>query len=189
VGYAESSVNRIAAVAGVSIKTLYRHFDNKDDLFSAVIQAACSPSGQERSDREPAGAPEGPSWFPEPPAVALPLAGVEYLRHTLSKDQLALYRVVTRDAHRFPEIGRRYRDEAVGRQIALFVRYLDRWKSSSAWKVADKHEAADIFIGLLKAGVFDDALHGRRQPDEEEISRRAQHAADRILTLFVAGKV
>jgi AcrR family transcriptional regulator len=25
----------------VSIKTLYRHFDNKEDLFVAVIQTAC----------------------------------------------------------------------------------------------------------------------------------------------------
>ncbi len=34
-GYVEASVNHIAAVAGVSIKTLYRHFDSKDELFSA----------------------------------------------------------------------------------------------------------------------------------------------------------
>jgi AcrR family transcriptional regulator len=40
-GFAGSSVNRIAENAGVSIKTLYRHFDNKDDLFVAVIQTAC----------------------------------------------------------------------------------------------------------------------------------------------------
>ena len=40
-GYAEASVNRIAAAAGVSIKTLYRHYDSKDDLFSAVMEAAC----------------------------------------------------------------------------------------------------------------------------------------------------
>jgi len=40
-GYAEASVNQIAATAGVSIKTLYRHFESKDDLFSAVMQAAC----------------------------------------------------------------------------------------------------------------------------------------------------
>jgi len=41
-GYAESSVNRIAKEAGVSIKTLYRHFESKDDLFSAVMEAACA---------------------------------------------------------------------------------------------------------------------------------------------------
>ena len=37
-GYAGASVNHIAAAAGVSIKTLYRHYDSKDDLFSAVMQ-------------------------------------------------------------------------------------------------------------------------------------------------------
>src|SRR5438128_2242521 len=31
-GYAESSMGRIADAAGVSIKTVYRHFENKDDL-------------------------------------------------------------------------------------------------------------------------------------------------------------
>src|SRR6516165_9354722 len=40
-----SSVNRLLAPAGVSIKTVYRHFDNKDDLFSAVMQAACREDG------------------------------------------------------------------------------------------------------------------------------------------------
>lgn len=35
-------------------------------------------------------------------------AGREYLRHLLSEEQLALYRVVTRDADRFPELGRQY---------------------------------------------------------------------------------
>jgi TetR/AcrR family transcriptional repressor of mexJK operon len=41
----------------VGIKAVYRHFENKDDLFSAVMQAACGPetfgelSGQERENR------------------------------------------------------------------------------------------------------------------------------------------
>ena len=30
-------MNRIAQDAGVSIKTLYRHFESKDELFGAVI--------------------------------------------------------------------------------------------------------------------------------------------------------
>ncbi len=46
-GYGESSVNRIAAAAGVSIKTLYRHFESKDELFNAVMQAACSDTGNQ----------------------------------------------------------------------------------------------------------------------------------------------
>jgi len=44
----------------------------------------------------------------------LPQAGAEYLRHILSQDQLALYRVVARDAHRFPELGWRYQEATTG---------------------------------------------------------------------------
>src|ERR1700754_2283655 len=103
-GYAGSSVNRIAAGAGVSIKTLYRHFDDKDDLFIAVIQAACTTSP--RTD--------DPAWFDRPPPAGLAEAGGEHLRHMLSDDQLALYRVVTRESQRFPELGRRYQRDVLG---------------------------------------------------------------------------
>src|SRR3984893_2618135 len=109
-GYAEASVNQIAATAGVSIKTLYRHFESKDDLFSAVMQAACGKtSGDSDEQDEPA-----PTWYVLPPAEALPQAGAEYLRHVLSQDQLALYRVGVRDADRFPELGGRYREGTTG---------------------------------------------------------------------------
>ncbi len=59
-GYAQTSMDRIAETAGVSIKTVYRHFENKDDLFSAVMQAACSPGGFEelkgkKQDQAPLG--------------------------------------------------------------------------------------------------------------------------------------
>jgi AcrR family transcriptional regulator len=110
-GYAEASVNQIAATAGVSIKTLYRHFESKDELFSAVMQAACGKMSDAEipEDDEPP-----PAWYDSAPADALPKAGEEYLRNVLSQDQLALYRVVTRDAHRFPGLGRRYHEETTG---------------------------------------------------------------------------
>ena len=54
-GYAEASVNAIAASAGVSIKTLYRHFESKDELFAAVMQAACGnmPGARRLNGRRP----------------------------------------------------------------------------------------------------------------------------------------
>ena len=44
--YAETSMDSIAKAAKVGIKTVYRHFEDKDDLFIAVIQAACQPQGK-----------------------------------------------------------------------------------------------------------------------------------------------
>jgi AcrR family transcriptional regulator len=52
--YAETSMDSIAKAAKVGIKTVYRLFEDKDDLFTAVIQAA----GEE----------ETPAWFAHPPS-------------------------------------------------------------------------------------------------------------------------
>ncbi len=178
-GYAEASVNHIAAAAGVSIKTLYRHFDSKDELFSAVMEAACGrESGAEETP---------PAWYALPPAEALLAAGEDYLRHVLSADQVALYRVVTRDAHRFPELGRRYQEETAGGRDATFAGYLNLWGARAGWVVRDQRAAARVFAGLLKARIFDEVLLGLRQPPEAEIAERAQEAAQSILLLLRAG--
>jgi AcrR family transcriptional regulator len=180
-GYAEASVNRIAAAAGVSIKTLYRHYESKDDLFSAVMQAACGKSPGESDEQDAA----QPTWYDLPSAEALPQAGAEYLRHVLSADQLALHRGVVRDSHRFPELGRRYREVTTARG-AIFIGYLDRWADREGWIVRDKHSAADAFAGLLKAGIFDEALLGLHEPSNDEIIDQAQSAAQNMLLLFRA---
>lgn len=176
-GYGGASVNDIAAAAGVSIKTLYRHFDDKDDLFSAVMQAACG-----RTERDKA-----PAWYALPPGEALPQAGKEYLRHLLSPDQLALYRVVVRDAHRFPELGRRYHEVTAGGRDAVFAAYLDLWCGREGWAVRDKHGAAQVFAALLKARLFDEAVLGLKPPSEARIAAQARSAAAAMLLLLRAG--
>ena len=188
-GYAQTSMDSIATAAGVSVKTVYRHFDNKDDLFSAVMQAACSANGfgdLDDGQQVPAQQPERP-WFSKPPRVAFVAAGVDYLQHVLSKEQLALYRVVTRDAHRFPDLGRRYREEVVEQRNAFLVRYLDRWAPSEKWKIKDSRRAANTFASLLRAGIFEDALHGIHEPTEAEIATHARMAAHSMQVLLKAG--
>jgi AcrR family transcriptional regulator len=185
-GYANTSMDSIAKAAEVGIKTLYRHFENKDDLFSAVMQAACNPEAFDEVSgewKQLADEPERP-WMSKPPRTALVAAGIEYLQHVLSDEQLALYRVVTQDAHTFPELGRRYREQVIERAHDVFARYLTRWISAEKWKVKDKREAASAFTALLRAGVFEEALHGLRRLSDSEIAAQARGAAAKMLVLL-----
>jgi len=188
-GYAKTSMDSIAVAAGVGIKTVYRHFLNKDDLFSAVMQAACHPAAFEEpglAGEDQAAETEKP-WFSEKPATALVAAGTEYLQHVLSDEQLALYRVVTQDAHRFPDLGRRYKEQVIDHRNEIFIRYLERWAPVEKWRLKDHYGAANTFTGLLRAGVFDDALHGLCKLDAMELADQARSAAARMLVLLNSG--
>lgn len=188
-GYAQTSMDSIAKIAGVGIKTVYRHFEDKNDLFSAVMQAACNPDGFDPvSGRwtEPEDEPERP-WFLEPPHSALVAAGIEYLHHVLSDEQLALYRVVVRDADRFPELGRRYQEQVIERAHEVFLRYLARWIPIEKWKIREKRGAAEAFTALLRAGLLEKALYGTNRASGTEIAAHARAAAAKMLILLNSG--
>lgn len=179
-GYAGSSVNRIAADAGVSIKTLYRHFENKDDLFTAVIAHACAQGEVDTRT---------PPWLELPPLKALTEAGVAQLRFALSSPQLGLYRVVTRDAPRFPVLGQIYREHVRGGRNDVFRRSLAAWPPITRSHVTDPDRAADVFFALLQSEELTAALHTDALPDDARIRRRAEEAAQDLLALVAASRL
>jgi AcrR family transcriptional regulator len=178
-GFAGSSVNRIAENAGVSIKTLYRHFDNKDDLFVAVIQTACKANQ----------GVEEPPWPNLPPLEGLTLAGSEHLAFVLAAEQVALYRVVTGEAQRFPELGQRYRAEVVGDRIARLIRYFDRWPKTLRTKIREPLRGAQTFRVLLQGDLLETAMLGGPVPGTDELRKQAHDAAAVLLTLIKAGLI
>ncbi len=68
----------------------------------------------------------------------------------------------------------------------VFVRYLDRWIPAENWKVRDRRGAALVFAALLRAGIFEEALHGLRKFSDSEIAVHARHASAHMLVLLNA---
>jgi AcrR family transcriptional regulator len=93
-GFAQGSMDGVAAEAGVGKQTIYRHFRSKEALVEALVEAMCAPE------------------VVEPPPSSLPI--VERLRQLLlaftdgvaSPDSIHLYRAVVAEADRMPGLGR-----------------------------------------------------------------------------------
>jgi AcrR family transcriptional regulator len=185
-GYSQTSMDGIAESAQVSVKTIYRHFENKDELFSAVMQVVCDENGVPSGDQNLASLAARFPWFDDASRQGLAAGGKEYLDHVLSEEQLSLYRVVTRDAHRFPELGRRYQREVVSGRTEILVKYIDHCARTNKWKVKSPRNAANVFEALLRAGLFEEVLHGISTFEENDIVAHARSVANIMWKLMQA---
>lgn len=183
-GFAGASMDVIAKSAGVSVKTIYSHFENKSELFSKVMIAACNdhllseeiPSDEVLSERF--------SWFRDATQRGLMEAGGEYLRHLLSEEQLALYRVVTRDANRFPELGLQYQKNIAQGRTRILIAYLRSVTRTNAWAKRDSTQDAALYEALLRAGIYEEALHGLLNVDSDLIDKHARSSSKTMWKLI-----
>jgi TetR/AcrR family transcriptional repressor of mexJK operon len=176
----------IAEAVEVSVKTICRHFENKDELFSAVMQAVCGDDGIPLREQNAAALTLQYPWYDDASVHGLTAGGTEYLNHVLSDEQLSLYRVVTGDAHRFPELARRYHGEVVSGRTDIFVKYVDHCSRTNKWKINSPQNAGNLFEALLRAGLFEEALHGIRTLEIAEIVAHARSAANVMWKLMQA---
>ncbi len=185
-GFAGASMDGIAKSAGVSVKTIYSHFASKEELFSRVMTAACTdhllseelPSDEVLAQRF--------SWFSEANQRGLMEAGREYLRHLLSEEQLALYRVVTHDAGRFPELGRQYCKSFSRGRTGILAAYLRSVARRRSWAKRDAAQDAALYEALLRAGIYEEALHGLLTVNPDVIDEHARSSAKTMWKLLTA---
>jgi TetR/AcrR family transcriptional regulator, mexJK operon transcriptional repressor len=102
-GYGSTTIEAVAARAGISKRTFYDRFDGKAALFAAVVHRLIEEI------RPPANVPllAGPSL----PEVLRRLAGL-ILRAALSPQALALHRLVHAESIRFPELAQAVNNDA-----------------------------------------------------------------------------
>jgi len=123
-------------------------------------------------------------WFDDASVQGLTAGGIKYLNHLLSDERLSLFRVVTRDAHRFPELGRRYHREVVSGRSKIFVEYVDRCARTNKWKLKNAQNAGNVFEALLRAGIFEELLHGMRVFERRDVVAHCRSVASVMWNLL-----
>jgi TetR/AcrR family transcriptional regulator, mexJK operon transcriptional repressor len=176
-GYGAVSMDAIARTAGVSKATLYAYFNSKDRLFATIIGEAC----RERiglGELLPVGAGD--------PRAALTAFGARLARFFLEPRPLALYRVVTAESTRFPELGRAFYESGPMALLGTFSRWLAEQTAQRHLALDDPEMAAEQFIGMLRMGVFLRASLGLATPTEPEIDATVAAAVRTFLKAYAA---
>lgn len=180
-GYVGSSMDEVAASAGVSKQTVYKHFASKEALFHALITAAITTDPAHRVvDLTPElgdGLPNGLRSF----ARHL-LAGVMQPR------VLRLRRLVIGEATRFPDLGRAFYEAGPAVMATELARRFEAIAAADdgLLRIDDADSAAQHFIWLVLSIPLNRAMllgddHGMT---DDDLDRYADLGVDVFLAAY-----
>jgi len=179
-GYLGTSMDEIAALAGVSKQTVYTHFADKERLFTELVRGNTGPADE----------------FVEVMTGLLDASDdVErdlhdlsrrYARSVIEPRVLQLRRLVIGEAGRFPELARAYYERVPERVIASLAGCLGRLAERGLLRLEDPLLAATHLVALilwtpLDRGMF---VADGGVPAAAELDRLADAGVDVFLAAY-----
>lgn len=150
-GYSGTTMDAVAAGAGVTKPTLYSYFPSKEVLFQAMMLGKRDlmldvfehPTGNMVADLH------GFAWA--------------YADTVMRPDMLSLARLIIGEVSRFPEIGRAYQASGPDRLLQGIMRYLVTQREAGRLTFDDPELAAQDLWGLILSAPRTQALY---MPDD-----------------------
>jgi len=138
-GYAGARIDKIVEAAGVSKATVYRHFPDKEALFTALIQQmACRKILFQFQNTQA---------FDEEPRVFLKRYASGMLDNVANDPQILTFlRIVVGESGRFPELARAFVKNVEKVSLDFLTDY---FSTHPQLQIADPEVAARAFIGTL----------------------------------------
>ena len=175
-GFASTSMDLVAATAGVSKATIYAHFQSKDELFGAIIQRRCDDQA------EGLGALSVDESLDA--RAALSEIGRKLLGLLLEPRVLGIYRMVVAETPRNPDLARIYFDAGPLRGKERLVAILDALSQRGQLSCPDPWQAVDQFIGMLRGEVFSRALLGLPPSARTDAEKTVADAVEVMLRAY-----
>jgi TetR/AcrR family transcriptional regulator, mexJK operon transcriptional repressor len=172
-GLPGTSMESVAAAAGVSKLTVYSHFRNKEELFHQTVSAKCNEHW-----------PEG--LFDVNARLSLgerlKLIARGFLDLVFSEDVLRMYRLMSAQGAAPSRFGRLFWEFGPERTLVRFAQVLEAAHRAGELQVPDARQAASYFFVLLKGEDHIKALVGAAPPPDA--ASRARHV-DAVIRLFL----
>jgi len=162
-GLHATTMDHIARNLGISKLTLYSRFENKEALFTAVIEAKCQ------------------HYFPEflftgllqrPMEQALELIARGLMQLLLSDDVIAMERLLMAEAESQPHLIQLFYNAGPGRTKALIANLLRHWHIQGDLTVPNPKIATDMFCAMFKGSdmIFRRSMRLSPAPTSREIN-------------------
>lgn len=175
-GFERTTVDAIAARAGVSKLTVYSHFEGKEGLFKALIAEKCSEhfEAREFSDLAHLG-----------PEEALSRIASGFLGLMFHPDVVALHRVLMTSASQDAVMNKTFWETGPAPTIEALGRLLARFDAEGSLQVPKPARAADQFFSMLKGGDHLRVLLGVGElPGQHRLKSLARETVEMFLRAY-----
>ena len=174
-GFGSTSMDAIAAEAGVSKRTVYSHFKNKESLFAAIMGDMCRIISGSNPD-EPI--PD------EEPALVLKTIGQHILHSVMQPEALDVFRVVLAENATFPALGKAFWKAGPDLMKNYLAEYLTELDRRGVLSIPEPDMAAFQFMGMIKWPYHIRLLFGAADiPTKKEL----EAALDQAVSIFING--
>ncbi len=150
-GYAATSMDRVAAAAGVSKATVYSYFRDKEALFAALVEQLAQKKFRVIWDAE--------RFAGEPREIIRQLVMAVVTQALAEPEYLTFMRVIIGESGRFPNLAKIFIRNIAKPNIDKLTEYL---ASCPEYKLADPEATARICVGAVVHFVLlQEVMHGK----------------------------
>ena len=172
-GFEGASTNEIARRANCSKTTLYTRYQTKEKLFLAVLERRMESI---LSDFAATLQPELPI------EQTLREYGLRLMQLALSENQRGMVRVISMEASRFPDLGRRFYELGPGRGVAILASYMSEQIKRGRLVEEDPQIMTEQLMSLITGGYVRWTLLGL--PDNISL-REKKHRVGAAVEMFL----
>jgi TetR/AcrR family transcriptional repressor of mexJK operon len=173
-GFAGASMNEIAKLSNSSKTTFYARFPSKEKLFIAVMERRMATMLGEVTASLPAELPI---------ELALQEYSSRFIRFALSDDQITLFRIISMESVRFPDLGQRFYELGPKRGQTFLACYFRQQIQLGHLTDGDPWIMAEHLMSLLAGGPVRWRILGL-QTETRSREKQQEHIAS-ALTVFL----
>jgi TetR/AcrR family transcriptional repressor of mexJK operon len=183
-GFARTAMDDIAAAAGVTKRTLYNNFSDKNALFTEIVSAVIAQAETFAGGlQEELAGTTAANLVPRLYAL-----GERLVLNIIRPEVITLRRLVIGEAREFPSFAAEYFDRAPGQVLEALASAFARLGAAGLLRVDHPRIAAAHFAYLVAGESLDRAVLVGTPPSKDTLRLRAREGADTFLARYAVSR-